>query len=908
MASTTTMNYWLEALALTFVPPATNSTIVGKHKDNFTRRVKHHTYGRTNQFAVTEKLVGLEEKFQVLNLDDVAGELFSRRVELDRDHGEMKWLPDVLDLLLHLSIGPVKYSRVEDLKTLKPDPAIRPVLKWEDIEAEDPIDRRDPIWQVPQYSDFSSDEDEEIVASSTQTSPASIKRRHAEKVDKGSIFDAPPVEVTSKLEAAQFWRTLGHDVTITETQAVKEVLFMFSGLPTSVFMSSDDGFTPNARYRVRHLESATSESLLKEAADIASEVQPTRQWLRARQDTSIMQLVHSEISEVLADFERTISEEHSGILHQTSPTRAVSLLQVLQRIKRASLPLKALKTITSQSARNDPVTVLNNIHNAVDIAQSSCNTVDVESLLPIFLSALTLYAKSIDIWLHTGSIAKMEAFFVAENHKNPQQKSNLWHDWFSLTSNSVDLIPAFLKRFTAKMFTIGKTAAFLQHLDASPLDDQVIDLGVTAAALEAANLIANSPLPFSATFEMILERHLTALLNSSTSTLKHILETSCGLTKLLDAFDYLYLGKDGVILDTIENKMFDQIDRSMDMWNDRFLLSDLLAEAYSDIKCVDANATTIQTAYTSSRTMENRRRSVKILAAVSISYHLAWPLANIILPTSTACYQRIALTLSQVRRAKHQLERRANFYIQHMPLIDNGTHINVARLVYWQLLLFVNVLYAHLTSCVIQPLTRNMRERLRSTSTNSLDDMISIHRQYISALEHACLSSKRIKPLRDSLISVLDLCIRFSDMITSAVTNTGTQIAPRERHEGDFEASSFISARSRRRRRGKNTSTGDFASSSDDDDDDDDEGMGEGYSTFVFDEDTSLGQEISKVRNEFKKHVGFLIAGTRAVARSSTTGVRVVGDSGEFEVGERFELLADSLEGAFPAKRRIGTI
>jgi gamma-tubulin complex component 5 len=349
------------------------------------------------------------------------------------------------------------------------------------------------------------------------------------------------------------------------------------------------------------------------------------------------------------------------------------------------------------------------------------------------------------------------------------------------------------------------------------------------------------------------------------------------------------------------------------MWNDRFLLSDLLTEAYNEIGCVDVDATTIQTAFTSSRTMENRRRSVKILAAVSISYHLSWPLANIILPASISCYQRIALTLSQVRRAKHQLERRANYYIQHMPIMENQTDTNLARLVHWQLLLFVDVLYAHLTTCTIQPLTSSMRERLRSASTSSLDDMILIHGQYVSALEHACLSSKRIKPLRDALISILDLCIRFSDMVTSAVTNTGLETTTREVGDGDFEASSFISAQSRRRRRrrrsGKNTSSGDFASSSDEDDDDnDDDGVGEGYSTFVFDEDTSLGKEISKLRSEIQRHGGFLVAGLRAVARSSTTGGRGVGDAREFEVGEQFELLADSLEGVFPARRRVGGV
>ena len=272
---------------------------------------------------------------------------------------------------------------------------------------------------------------------------------------------------------------------------------------------------------------------------------------------------------------------------------------------------------------------------------------------------------------------------------------------------------------------------------------------------------------------MVLERHLTALQRTSTGTLKHILETNCGLTRLLNALDYLYLSKDGVILDTIESKMFDQIDRCIELWNDRFLLSDSLAEAYTKIDCVDAEAITVQASYTSSRTMQNRRRSVKILAAVSISYLVSWPLANIILPSFIFSYKRIALLLSQIRRAKYLLERRAYFYVQHMPLtLDNANLLKSTRLVLWQLSFFVSVLYDHLTSCVIQPLTTTMRGQLASTSTASLDDMISTHGRYVVALEHACLCSKSTKPSRDTLTSMLNLCIRFTDLVTAVTSST----------------------------------------------------------------------------------------------------------------------------------------
>ncbi len=899
MASTTTMNTWLEELALSIVPTMRKSTDARKHKDSFFRHVKQHPYGRTDQFAVTEKLIGLEEKFQVLNLDDVAGKLFSQRMELDRDHEDIKWLPDVLDLLLHLSDDPIRHTRVENHERVKLATEDPPLLRWEDFEVDDSIDRKDPIWSVPQYSDFSSDEDEKAAASSTQTSPASLKEERKAEVDVKRIFDDSPIDEASRLGEAQFWRSLDHDVTITETQAVREVLFLLGGLPTSIFTSLNHAIEPNQRFCIRHLDATTSLSLLSEAANLAFQVDAIRKWLWVRQTSSVMQLIQSDIQEILADFEKAISSEHKSLLHHISPNGVVSLLQVLHRLGRSSLPLQAVMTITPQLGTCDTVVVLNAVYDRIDIAQSSCSTVDLETFMPIFLSALTLYSKPVDMWVHTGTLQAEESFFIIGNEGDPRSKINLWHEWFRISPQQEESVPSFLMTFAPKIFTIGKTNAFLQNLGSTLAHDSFEEHGVVAAALDTANLVASSALPFSATLDMVLERHLNTILNTCTGRLKHVLETNCGLTRLLYAFDYLYLAKDGAILDAIESKMFDQIDRCMDMWNDRFLLSDSLAEAFSGIDCVDAEAITVSSTYTSSRTMENRRRSVKILAAVSLSYHISWPLANIISPVSTISYQRISLTLSQIRRTKFLLVRRAHFYVQQVPLFDNQGDTNLSRLVYGQLLFFVNILYAHLTSCAIQPLTASMRERLQFASTSSLDDMIAIHLQYTTALEHACLSSKRIKPLRDALISILDLGVRFTDLVISAATNTDRFVSSKDAAGGDFEATSFISAQSRKRRQRRKTD--DYSSEGSDGDDGD---VGEGYSTFILDGSTSLIAEIRQVRSEFKRYVEFLIAGLRAVARSAASGSE--GQTGAFEITEGFELMADSLEGVFPVKRRIG--
>ncbi|KAK5223237.1 hypothetical protein LTR47_010318 [Exophiala xenobiotica] len=891
MASTTTMNNWLDQLALSLVPTSTKPTDICKHKEAFARRVKHHPYGRTNQFAVAEKLTGLEEKFQVLNLDDLAEAIYLRRQGLEKH--DQRWIPDFLDLLLHLSHDPVRNSRVENLPGFPARSETPPTLKWADIEAEDPIDRQSQIWSVPEFSDFSSDEDEIVVASTT-TSPASLKLSQEDQVGFERIFDSGDAQdelsIPSQLESAQFWRQPDEVVAITERQAIKEVLFMLSGLPTSVFTMSDSGIQHDSRYRVGHLERQTSESILHKAALVGTEVACVRRWLSTGKHVSVMQLVHDCIRQVWETFQHVVTRMQDDILHEVSSDGVVSPLRALHAVQQTIMPLKAIAAVIPWLAQDDPVSALNNLHCHIDLAYACGDTVALETLTPIFLSASRLYARPIDAWLLTGEVEPAGSFFVSESSK-PRNATTLWQDWFVLSEDGNE-VPIFLRNFVKQIFAAGKTAAFLRHLRQLPMENGGETLGICGALTETAQLLKVSPLPLPATLEGVLSQHLTSVLVTSTEALKEILETNCGLNKLLDTFDYLYLGKDGLILDNVDNRLFDQIDRCMEMWNDRFLVADLVAEAYQSIECIEPDSVTIESTYTSSRSMETRRRSVRILAALTISYHLPWPMANIISSACIASYQRIALTLSQIRRARHVLERRAYFYVQNIfPLggSDGPNDQKIARAVYMTLAHFVNVLYAHLTTCTIGPLTREMRAQLTAPTTGSIDDMITIHARYIHNLEHACLSSTRIKPLRDALLTILDLCIRFADLVSSSPATAAGRVG--SAGPTDFEASSFTSAQSQHRRKRRAQPHQQDESSSDEDQKVDGDGMRVGHSTFLLDEDTSVVREVKRLREAFGKHVMFLLAGLRGVARNS-------GD-----VGDGLELLADSLEGVFPRKR-----
>jgi gamma-tubulin complex component 5 len=876
MASSTTMNAWMEELVLSLLPPSTPQTLVRKYKESFIRQVKNHNCGRTNQFDVIERLNGLEEKLQVLNLDDVAEELYSRRMRLNIT--EDRWLPDVLDLLLHLCVDPIRNSRVGNLERIQPKPKTPPPLRWADIEANDPIDRGDDIWNIPEYSDLSSDEDEALV-SSTTTSPVSEKRQVPITKATSRIFEevgiAEETSASSNLTSSQFWNKSGFSITTTEQQSIREILMMLNGFPTSMFNSYGNELKPDPRYRLLNVEVETSSRFLTQAAELGSKMRSVMGWLEKPQSESVMQLIQSRVRDILLEFHRFITQLQMDVSNEDYSTGVITLLELLHRINGAIAPLKSVAGLLPQLPNNEPVIALNTLYRYLDLAYSCCDQPALDTILPVFSSAFEMYAAPVDGWIQTGTVdANAHSFFISkvDASKSP---ATLWHDWFSLVPDKDRSIPSFLENYGQRIFIAGKTAALLQYLDPSGKQSARIELGLAQAAEDASKMIKNLPIPFAATFEMTIDSQLSSILSASTIALRRLLEEHCGLSRLLDAFQYIYLGKNGAMLDNFEAKMFDQIDRCVEIWNDRFLVADTLAETFVDVRCIDSELINVQSTYTSSRSMESRRRSVKILSALTVSYDLSWPISNLILPETVISYQRIALILSQIRRAKVVLERRAYFCVQNIPLTGEPAVQNMARALCFTLSVFVNIVYDHFTTCTISPMTNTMRGRLEG----SVDEMISIHNEYIRYLELACLCGKRIKPLRDSLLILLDLCIRFTDIVSSPLTAAN-------RSSTDFEASSFISARSQRRRR--RNAEPEISSSSDEEEED---GIGEGYSTFILDEDTSVKEEITKIKQAFTKHVTFLMAGLRGVARSSG------------EIGDLLELLADSLEGVFPQKR-----
>ena len=328
----------------------------------------------------------------------------------------------------------------------------------------------------------------------------------------------------------------------------------------------------------------------------------------------------------------------------------------------------------------------------------------------------------------------------------------LWHTWYVDLSSGPRQPPQLLASLAKHILVAGKTRAFVSALTHNatlvdgwdPVSKFMAD--VVDVVLGSAKLTL---LPFAAAFEAALDQYVSQHVNASSQLLQDTLQRQCNFSQTLSTLSHLYLAESGNIFDFIESSLYTSLDRNLSTWNDRFLVSDFLEEA---LPFLDHDRILVQSAPIPLREIRSGRKSVKILEALAIDYILPWPIANIILPDSLASYRRIGLLLSQIRRAKYALERHMFPQLRHTSRTVQATYSTLHA--------FVNTSYSHLTTCVVHPLTTGLHSDLIACST--VDEMIETHQTYVHTLEHACLTAKNLKVLRDTVIALLDICVGFA--------------------------------------------------------------------------------------------------------------------------------------------------
>lgn len=851
------------------------------------RCLKENKAGRVDQFQVFRRLDGLQEKFQVVGNDRLADALHLRLSELDTK--SCHWAPEALFLLLELSDQPATKSSPDKVALFQP-PDSPPVLKWSDFGSSE-LDQGN-IWEDIDYADGSSDDNVSLASSDVSIPrivPQAVKVPLDEHLPPEDVFlDVENEELVSSIQNAQAWRALAPasnsleepTVSLTELQVIRESIFMLQGLPNSLYRNVNEIIEVDCRFSLSHSSSEAFGSILRSFVDIGVCIQKFRVFDKLPQKVPFMQMFQRELEDLVSEFDRFLSDIQAKY---TTKEQCVSVIELLNDIRikaKLLIELAGLVTNLERSKEHSGFVCLDMLYDLVCVKQATAEDVEFEILARLFFKCFESYSRPIRKWMRTGVLDEsLGTFFVKDSGKRTSLKY-LWHEWFIMEEVSGKLYgPKFLHPAAKKIFTTGKSMIFLRHLGINP--ESIGSNGDHAIGFEETFLNETpSPLtPFSGLVEGAFERIVNAYHTLASSALRIELDQKCSLWLSMQALEYIYMGKDTSLLAIVDQRIFDLIDKGRPTWNDRFLLTENFQQALGTIPCVDASRLIARSIKVSPREFEKHCRSVKILKAISLDYVLPWPVANIISKEEMIKYQRLSIFLMQIRRAKYALEKQsANKprYLRTEPHVKDEILSFALR---YHLLWFLNILYFHFTEMVIASSSASMRKAM--SEVKDVDAMIAVHRSFAKSLEVQCLLSKPIAPIYQAVISILDLCMQFSDV-------QAARYAEYQQDQANLSSTYLLLPSSRYHRRHRQSSqAGHDETTSDESEEEEhpninDTMFGDGNSTCISLAELSYKERVIDIRAKFDQLCNFVRAGLRGIGR--------------FDDQSSWEMLADRLE------------
>ncbi|KAI0849898.1 Spc98 family-domain-containing protein [Daldinia vernicosa] len=831
-------------------------------KESSLRRLRHHSFLRTNQFDVEDKLNGLEEHFCVINKDGLADALRERLDALP--HVSSKLTPEVLHFLLLLEDQPVQKSKLADLKLLKDlSENIGPPLKWEDIAKEEGWDQDRDLWKNVKFGgDSSEDEYLESVSdlsSNAELTSASTVETQYQKSPTDFLIESQDEKLLEQVQATQHWRNAtpskeptgrSHKITLSEFHVVREVLFMLNGLENTLF---DGQGVPSLQFQLKHTSWELYKALLGSFGEAGRQLSILREFIKQPQNIPLLQVFREAVEDRLRSFDREISNFQARYVDIQQDV-VISLVRVLDDIKPHLQPLISISEIIQQLQRSRyprPFYYLELLFEAAELAQLEGHDAVYQFIAALFFECFQVYLRSIRLWMEAGELIGDDKAFFISSSPSKVPMSQVWSNQYTLrkTTDGTLYVPRFLRPAASRILTTGKSVVVLKllgkyqsantHMADSPIDvnrDLISTYGVFA--------------PFSEVFGDIFEKWMESKHHAASTTLRRTLFESCSLWSVMDALRQVYLMSNGAQSDLFAFAIFNNMDLLNSNWHDHFNLTALAHETFSTIINAHRLAVSVATDSLTDDVKDIRRSVRKGLPLVRILYRLSWPIRIILSDESLVQYEAVFTFLLQLRRATYVLHkyRLVSDNIAGTPNTssDQTTYYGLRAKLLW----FCNTLRSYLITLVLEPLTAELHQNLRHTE--DITAMTALHSAYTKqVISEVCLGSK-LDPIRECILDMFDLTIRLQD---------ARQLESEREQEEEQELSrlSVMSSPMKHSRR--------YMGSGEEEDE-----------TFLLDQDkTSMMQDkektfaevLSDIRADMDRHLKFICSGLRGVARAS---------------------------------------
>ena len=728
---------------------------------------------RINQFEVTARLEGLEEKWVINDKDSLAEALHVRRAELSAISN--RWTPEILLFLLELSDRPLEQSNRTDLAL--PEPELPAPLTWAEIVAEDPLDDQDGVSENVDFAADESNDDERDESvhfdRSVLTPESSVAGQAVEVCDETLIEPAANISLR-EIQNAQWWNQLEDNRldlmceedgdrrprgNLTELQAVREVIFRLLGLPTSVFSQDDAGHISVSESNF--LKHASQESLthqLQAFAVIATKLLSIRRWAERDARFPLEEAFQTGLASRLAIVDRALSAVQNEIFSCNAQavktllnlySKTLSISGLLLQVHDILLELD----ITSMLER--PFRILECLFDKACVRQSIGDVEGYCYMATYFFDCLQTYLTYVRLWMEKGQLTGRDGVFFIRKEEKDVQLDSVWRDQYHLIRdrNGELHAPRFLHLAAKKIFDTGKSVDFLKRLGWENHDLRQHPPEDVALTYQSTCLSPNVDLfsPFAELFDVALNRWISR--RHQATELRAQLESHCSLQSSLDDLEYIYFAN-GALNPDVNSKVFEKIDTGRCRWNDGFVTTELYKAA---LKRIPSD----RLQFYPRPSTDAARRSMSALEDIRVTYLLPWPIANLISTDSITVYQRVSIFLTQLQRAKYLLQRQR--ITKTVQVAGRKPFLEIYKLRH-RLLWLTNTILTYLTDMVLTVATGEMRTAMEGAD---FDSMIAVHHAYISRLENQCFLLDKHRSIHQAIISMLDLTVLFSNVRVS---------------------------------------------------------------------------------------------------------------------------------------------
>ncbi|KAK1060904.1 hypothetical protein LTR74_011480 [Friedmanniomyces endolithicus] len=797
MAHAATIGELTEGLIGSITGIPRDHSLFGSLKDRAVKQLKDSSRGRTNPFEVNERFAGLIEKFGVLNRDDL-GEALESRLDL---LPKTKWTPEFLSLLLQLTDRAWEHSRIEDLGQLKRSPIPPAEPTWQEIVADDPL-TEDDIWNDVERGYHSSGDDVAVDDDSNSEPTTSTQATSCNEEDFAGLArlhivqpDATLLsEVQSARQALSKYGTSNRMDVQSELTIIREALSMLHGLPTYIF---DLDPLNNAVGITQRITTATASSIvvhdvLVQLAEVGTRLNSVRQWLCRKQSRAHLQSVQAAVQQSMTlldsqfvELERRYAQPHYDYV--------VSFVDVRREVEASARPMIRLSDIIASDASasvvgRSPFALLDLLYEESCVAQLPGDEDLFAVVARVLLAGLRTYLRSISGWYFSATPPSKngEDFFVREM-KTDCDLGKVWHERFALR-----LLPDGRVCAPERFYRMGKSRAFTKLLRQQSEDETAKSIGDLAMPdfTSITRYLESSPLiPLDELLHATLTDWMATLIPTTDLSMQTLLLD--GLLRTVNAVDYVFLGRDGTLLQAFAEPLFDRMRRLPETWDDRFLLTRLAQSTLGTAPGVDAHCINVGITNGSNKVF-TRRPFIRQLDRLELTYAIPWPVQNVtrskVLPTYTAAFS----LLLQVEFAAHLL-RPQLFDIRKL---ETGCRrlargLQMALSLRTRLLWFLGTLRAHIATTAAT-LGHDLRVRLQSAE--GVDAMGEVWANHDKRLKSSLLLSPSLTPIRNAIAGMLQLCESLADAWSLLMNGARSPEAVMGMSEDFNKTLSFVSA------------------------------------------------------------------------------------------------------------------